>query len=331
MGDNTLIFGPLSFVPGKGVNAHRFFDTDLNMLFQTPYNWQKPDEIGVGDALLRTGRGYIAWGRPEMKTGILSCFRKYTMQDYSDAKYWYQGARCNVRQYEDDVSRDQLSGAFYALLIRGDKEECLEIIKHTPYRISRRFIMSPDFWLWLKAVQGKKWAETLWHMSNILTLPFFFSWNKIVNLILGYKEIDQNNYKIENLIEKHRKFNSIQKFLDISFYPSYTTHHTCWYLECVPDSLLKRCVQKLILLQVENGNYVERLLCGDKTVTQEEVSSYVPMTEYRWSSKLDLSQIDSGKIPEPWDIDIIEKLKINQLDKDILLSLWEKKKQEWQK
>jgi hypothetical protein len=323
------ISGPLSFVPGKDVNAHRYFDTDLNVLFQFPYGWQAPDDIGQGDALLRTGRAYLAWKRPEMKAGMLSCFRKFEMINFK-GKYWYQGARAPQRHQEDDVSRDQLSGFLYSMFINGDKEEIFEILKHTPFRISRRFIMTPDFWLWTKAIQGKKWAEVLWHISNILTLPILLHvWNRFINLTLGYKEIDQKDYKPEKAQEKHAKFNKIQKFLDTTFYPSYATHHICWYLECVPDSFLKRCVQKIVLWQVEKGNYLERLLCGDKTVTQEDIDSYIPMTEYRWSTKLDLNDFGSIRIPEPWDTDMIEKLKVNKLDTDMLLTLWERKKTEW--
>lgn len=327
-----LTSGPLTFVPGKDVNAHRYFDTDLNMLFQTPYGWQEDkDNIGRGDAVLRTSRAYLTWGRPEMKQGILSCFRKFNMQDYPNSKYWYQGARCNPRHGEDDMSRDQLSGAFYALLIRGDKEECLEIIRHTPFKISRRFIMSPDFWLWTKAVQGKKMAEVLWYLFYVVTLPFTFLWNGLVNLILGYKEINQKNYSSAEVAAKHSKYNKFQKMLDRSLYPAFASHHIGWYMECLPNSFLKRCVQKILMTQTEKGNYIERLLYGDKTVTQAEVDSYIPMTEYRWSSKLDGNDSASGTIPPVWDTDLVEKLKINQLDKDMLIWLWGKKKIEWNK
>jgi hypothetical protein len=327
--DNRLKSGPMSFIPGKDVNGHRYFDTDLNVMLYKPYGWMKPDDVGFGDALLRTGRAFLAWGREEMQEGMLSCFRKFDMINYKN-KYWYQGARAPLRHGEDDFSRDQLSGFIYSMFLRGDKERMFEIIKHIPYRISRRFIMTPDFWLWIKAIQGKKWAEILWHISNIITLPIMIhGWNRLVNLIMGYKEIGQNDYKPYEILLRHQKFNKVQKFLDSSFYPSYATHHVCWYLECVPDSFLKKCVQKIILWQVEKGNYVERLLCGDKTVTQKDVDSYIPMTEYRWSSKLNGSEVGPTRIPEEWDEDLIEKLKVNQMDRDMLLWLWEKKKTEW--
>jgi len=317
--------GPLTFVPGKEVNAHRYFDVELNMMFEKPYSWEGQDSIGIGDALIRTGRAYIAWGRKEMKDGIISCFRKFQLKDLGD-KYWYQGSRCSGRYGEDDVSRDQLSGAFYALLVRGDIDECVEIIKHTPFKISRRFNMTLDFWLWTKAIQGKKWGEVLWHISSILLLPIMILWNKFINLMLGYKEVDQKLYNPTNGFKHREKFNKLQKLLDMSFYPSYSIHHMCWYLECVPDSFLKKCVQKIIMWQVEKGNYVDRLLCGDKTVTQEDIDSYIPMTEYRWASKLDGSDNVPLRIPESWDINLIEKLKVNQLDKDMLTWLWEKKR-----
>ena len=134
----------------KGNKYHNYFvEKDKMMLSKDP-PWKIDGGDGKGDALWRTSLAYMTWKLPDMKEGILGCFRKFDMIGLD--KYWYQASRYTGRYKEDDVSRDQTLLAFSALKVNGDQEELNEILNHleknkikVPIGLNVEHIMSYNF------------------------------------------------------------------------------------------------------------------------------------------------------------------------------------------
>lgn len=292
---------------------HRYFDTKSKMMLQTDPDWNKDGDDGKGDALFRTGLAYITWEEPKMKEGILECFRKFDMINRGD-KYWYQPMRHTGRHKEDDVSRDQTLLALSALKVNGDEEELQEICSHLPYRLSRRFTQTPTMWCWIQDLRGKKWAGYVSSFFALLETSFSILLNKISEPILGLKEIHQDDYDHHLYYEKKEEWNKFQLFIDKVMWPGYAQHLMCWHVFTSSDNFIKRMLEKLLLSYTEKGNLLFRLLCRDKSVTMEDIESYKPMNNWRWSIRMDGSS--SSECSFGYDISV------NQMDKDILYKIY---------
>jgi hypothetical protein len=163
----------------------RFREED-GLFYHPKYPWERNDTHfkqfrGEYDTLWRSGLGYIAYGDEETKKGIIDCFRPYIIGESRDhSKYKYQASRASNRFGEDDVSRDQVILALAALEFNGDIEEVQEIAGRLPFRLSRRFLMTPTMWFWVKylATRKKGWRnafafmQTLEHTINIPLTKF---------------------------------------------------------------------------------------------------------------------------------------------------------------
>lgn len=307
----------------KKFKGHRFYDPKLKMILQKSWDWDRNPDDGKGDALWRTGLGYIAWGAKELKQGVLGCFRKFTM--INKKGYNYQVSRASDRYREDDASRDQTILGLTSLVINGDNE-INDIVRNLPFRISRRFFFTLNTWLWMKSLDDEnKWRKFLANLSLLMQLPLTFcqiSLNKICEYLLGYKLIPTQEYSGVIAEKKKEKFNWFQKILDKLIWKSYATHLLCWRLFTMPvknNNILLKLNQNILLSYIESDNYLLRMLLGDK-VTLEEIKSYKPMDNWRWSIRPDGSRnIFFNQMNEKWKE---ENLKFNQMDRDILFRIY---------
>ena len=321
----------------------RFFDTDKKMMLEQPLGWEPQDSFKEGDALWRTGLSYIAYKKPVLKEGILSCYRKYDMID-KKGKYFYQAMRCAGRYREDDVSRDQTVMSLAALAINGDMEEFKEIGLHLPYRLSRRFKMGPTMWLWIRAVATKKKFYTALYALSLLMeyiLPNLY--NKLAARILKINKeytIDElfrvddsvgfwhkrdgthwvwlnepgvnDSKKMYGAYKKKLDENKFLKFLDMARYPAFAVHLTAWMVYCLEDGFWKRLLQRVVWWSSEKSNLLIKLLVG-KNVSMGRRNRWEPLYGFRWQRRLDGTSYE-------------EKLKgedaiYNVIDKDVLLAL----------
>lgn len=293
-------------------NSDTFRFVTNNMMLRKNEDWNPDGDYGKGDALWRTSLSYIAYKAPMLKDGILSCFRKFKM--INKKKYLYQGSRCFDRYCEDDVSRDQIIMAISALKINGDHDELKEIGKHLPYRLSRRFVMGPTMWLWIKyLVTEKKRYNYLFQIFELIEFLPSVLWNKFLRMVMGWnKEYSQEWYmSIDNTIgfwsvddewiindnwnvnngqrlysnyQYKKKNNKLFKIIDSMEYPEYALHLTAWMVYCSKNSLLKKILQKLCIWLAEKDNLLIRKLMNDN-VTEEEIEKYKPTRSFRWSSR----------------------------------------------
>jgi len=315
-----------SFKKGTGFKSKKFFDTTDKMMYENGWPWSAKEgerNVGFGDALWRTSLAYIAWKDPEIKKGILGCFRKVKRGSHFK-KEFYQPMRATGRYGEDDVSRDQVTMAFAALKVNGDLEELEELASKTPYRLSRRMRMTGDMWLWVKSLysKNKKIYGNLFCFISLLYLPFPILINLLIAKALGFKTIPAKEYTSRYHYDMRDKWNKFQRLLYGAKYPSYAFHLACWQIYTLPLSNknpLKWLLRKLMLSYCEKENFLCRLLLGDCNVTQEEINCVEPREGFRWQMRYDGSWPGyHNEMDEQWKKTY---LKYNQLDKDILFSL----------
>ena len=318
-----------SFKKGKRIVSKKFFDIDHKMMYEHAWEWSKKDykrNVGEGDALWRSGLAYITWKDPLIKEGILKCFRK-VRENHHFKKEFYQPMRASERWGEDDVSRDQVTMAFASLKINDDKEELQEIASKTPYRLSRRMKMTPDMWLWVQSLYRKK-PKIYAHLYCLLNLSYLWiglGVNKIIGKILGLKTIPAKDYDSTYHYNKRNKWNKFQMILFKALYPSYAFHLTCWQIYTLPlsnTSPLKWVFRQLMLSACEKENYLCRILLGDYSINREEVESVEARTGFRWQMRYDGSwpSYHNEETQEWKDI----HLRYNQLDRDCLITIFEK-------
>jgi hypothetical protein len=316
-----------TFVKGSHIRSKKFFNVYDQMMYEHAWEWnQDPNKkIGQGDALWRTSLAYIAWNNPELKEGILRCFRK-VRGGHHFKKDFYQAMRCTGRRGEDDVSRDHVCMALTSLSLNNDTKELNELASKIPYRISRRMKMTPDFWCWVKSLTDSKYRKlfgNLFLLFQLITLPFILGLNWVIGKILGLKSISNKEYTTNYSYDMRDNWNGFQKLIYKSYYMGYAFHLCCWQIYVTPvgkNNILKKLLKKLLLTHCEKENFLLRLLLDDLTVSKKDVDDYIPQENYRWQMRFDGSNHTFHNLKsQKWKN---EFLKDNQLDKDILKTMY---------
>ena len=321
-----------SFKSGKRITSKKYFDTKSKMMCEHAWEWAKKEgalNVGEGDALWRTALAYITWKEPLMKEGILECYR-YIPAGHHFKKPFYQAMRHTGRYGEDDVSRDQVLMSLAALHVNNNLHELDELSKNLPYKLSRKFNMTPDMFAWIRTFQfktNKKFWTNIFCLAQIAEKSIALTLNKIIAKINGYKRnsIKNNDYTSRVHYNIKQKHNWFQKQLAMAYYSGYAFHLTCWQYYTLPagyNPITKKILRKILLNYCEKENYLLRILLGDKTVTAEEIDGYEPREGFRWQAYLDGSWPNyNGEMSQEWKD---KYLKYNQLDKDCLIRMWKK-------
>ena len=75
---------------GKNITSKKFFDEEDKMMYEHGWPWSAKEgekNVGLGDALWRTGLAYITWKDTDIKEGIIGCFRKVKIINSSYSCY----------------------------------------------------------------------------------------------------------------------------------------------------------------------------------------------------------------------------------------------------
>ena len=319
-----------TFKPGKLTASKKFFDPKTKMMNEHALEWAKKEckmNIGEGDALWRTGLAYITWKQPIKKEGILSCYR-YVPVGHHFKKPFYQAMRHSGRWGEDDVTRDQVIMSLAALKVNKDLEELDEIASKLPYRLSRKYKMTPDMWFWVKTLTCTKHLKLYTNLCcffQIVEKFIAFNLNKVIAKICGFKRdiIKNNDYTSRVHYDLKENWNSFQTKIAKAYYQGFAYHLACWQIYTLPkncNTFLRRVLTKMMLNYCEKENYLCRILLGDTTVTLEEVQNYESREGFRWQAYLDGSWPNyNGEKSTTWKK---KYLKYNQLDKDCLITMY---------
>lgn len=270
---------------------------------------------GKGDGLYRTSLAYIAYGDKVLKESILSSFREFTMINKSH-RNCVQGARAPFRHREDDFSRDQYILAISALYLRGDHNEVLDITSKIPYRLSRRFRMTPTLWCWTKYLQGKNKTfnlvmyRTLELLSQLFIIPIsklgqcitgrttYYSISELMSIDpnLPYWHYDNKNkewiYKTvpsftmtlaHKLGNKHLMKKSTKWWYKLGsnlITPGYANSLGAYMASIAAGRLLK----SVLLTNIPKFNIVQRILLNDKRLNLDDaIKDYKNVAGYIWN------------------------------------------------
>jgi hypothetical protein len=196
--------------------------------------------IDDGDNLWRTSLAYIAYGHPALKEGMLRCL------------YWYNPDHVqfyrSVEHTDRDVSRDQITMFLAALAVKGESLD--KYVKAIKWKISSKYSLTMDMWLWMKALTGGNAAKKRFFRLEIPVVSAYLLWNA------------------SNI--------SKQKF------PSYAVHLLAWQIFSLNDnSDWKKKLSSLVLKLADEDNYLVRLLLGFE-VDKQQVDFVKPMTDFIW-------------------------------------------------
>jgi len=229
--------------------------------------WER--SVDEGDNLWRTSLAYIAYGNPELKEGMLECTE---WVDSNHVQYYRS-------TYKNDttVSRDQVTMFLAAMAIRG--EDVKPYIKATKWRLSKRYSLTLDMWLWMKALGGSKFAKKLFFLTEVPIVKAYRLWDKL--------NISKNKF------------------------PSYAVHLLAWQIYSLEDnSNLKENLGNTVAKMADDDNYLVQLLAGCD-VDQSKIDSVVPMTDFVWQRYKETTRVDIRLLTE-------EEAEFNTLDMDVL-------------
>lgn len=269
------------------------FREEDGLFYHSKYPWEHNDPYfkefrGEYDTLFRSGLAYIAYGDEDIKRGILSCFRPYIVGEVRDpSKTKYQASRASNRFGEDDVSRDQIILALSALEFNGDIEEVKELAGRLSFRVSKRFLMTPTMWFWVKYLATRKQS---WKLAFAFMLTLEHSINipltKFLRLLAGAtKSIPLPHDQHSKLPYKKGWRFKLYKTLG---YPEYGLHFAAWQQYVVPfGGILGKINKALMQWQMQDSNLLLRQLIGDE-VSVIEMQNFKPTNTFMWQRRDDV-------------------------------------------
>ncbi|MCD4682003.1 MAG: hypothetical protein K8R86_01860 [Bacteroidales bacterium] len=225
--------------------------------------------VGTGDNLWRTSLAYIAYGDPVLKEGMLGCTKWIT----PDHVQFYR----SVEQNDTTVSRDQITMFLAAMAVRG--EDVKPYIKATKWKISKRYSLTLDMWLWMKAIAGNKFAKKLFFLTEVPLAKAYQLWDKL------------------NISKKK--------------FPSYAVHLLAWQIYSLQDnSGLKGTLGSIIVKMADDDNYLVQLLAGCE-VDSSKIESVIPMTDFVWQRYKETTKVELRVLTK-------QEAEFNTLDVDVL-------------
>lgn len=297
-----------------------FVDQVHKMMLEQNPDWNPTGTNGEGDAIGRSFIAFFTYGDPRFLDGIEACWEKVERRGIKRllfGKYYYQGYRYPTHDFETGLSRDHLAYTVLAFKYAGYSDEFMkDFVRHLRWKISDFQKFTPSLWLWVRAAANIKPYTTLFLLQAWLISKLNAWWNKSLYKFTGFgEESHQDDFiKVLNDFKPSR----VQKMTKL-FYPIYALHFGAWKLKVLPESKLKKKVQKAMLPMCPKHNYVIKILLGYKDlVTQEEVDGYKSMTGGRWTGILNTWLNDRGlEINKNKD-----RLKCNVQDVDYLKKLY---------
>ena len=306
-------------------DTYYFVDQENSMMLVQNASWNPNGDNGKGDAIGRSFLASFIYGETGFLNGILDCWVKVErngwLQRFLFGKYYYQGYRYPTyangsEEQPVGLSRDHLTYTLLALKYHGYSDEFLkDFVRHLRFRISDKFLMTINLWLWTRAMAGIKPYKALYYPIEWLVLAITSMWNKALYKFSGFGEESRQEDFI--MIPNSMKPKSIKRLASL-FYPIYALHINSWQIRVMPDSKWKKRLQKISLSICPKYNYViQFLLESDKRPSQEDIDSYRPMKGNRWTGILntwlndrDMTIINNPKMLEynVMDVDYLHKL-----------------------
>lgn len=222
-----------------------------------------------GDSVGRNAFAYICYpNHAFLKYSIMQCVKQRDDTFVQFYRYPNEGA--------DTISRDHVGAIILALYINRDNEELDWVLENLPWRLSRKYTQTIDFWLWHKSLKSRVYGN-LFLLLTMLMFIFVVPSNFLIRKIAGIKKLKYTDFPNNNPIKS--------KILKL-IYPQFALFLLAWQIKTVKDSWLKWLVQKLLLL--DSGNVVIDAILGKK-ITKEKYDEFIQLTSFVWSRRMDTS------------------------------------------
>jgi len=242
--------------------------------------------------------------------------------NYLEPLKWVMRITCN-RFYlirhpdikEDNISREHTiywQLAMKKAIDNNDPEAKIlveQFLVGRKWKVSEKFNRTLDMWLWETVFWRRQWKDIpkkkylgwkIWtYLFFFVSIPqyFFLSlWNKLIRRIYKLSDFEYLRMdRIKNFPFSHY-WNPKSKLL----YPAYARHLDAWKWQFLPESFLKKLLQK-ISLSMDVGNPVVRALLGDKRLAyyisisnkpDKGINFLFPLTGYRWSAEVNINCCD---------------------------------------
>lgn len=245
--------------------------------------WSQGDSVGR-NAFMYIFHPDQTW----LKDSIMQCVRQ--RDDTLIQCYRYPGLGA------DTMSRDHVSAIILALYINRDKEELKWVLDNLPWRLSRKYVQTVDFWLWQKALKHsslKWWISQIFYLINIVLFLLILPWNFLLRTILSVKRTETKD--TDPAIYKERS--KMWRFWYNLIYPHFAIYNLCWQIRTLSPSFLQLILIELVKLECRN--FVLKAILGRK-ITDEEYQSYIPVSGFQWAGSSDNGGDRPGrKLVEP--------------------------------
>lgn len=229
--------------------------------------------FGEGDAVGRNAFAYICWPNESwLKSSIMQCVKQRDDTYIQFYRYPEYGA--------DTMSRDHVGAIMLALYINQDWDELNWILDNLPWRLSRKYRQTIDFWLWHRTLRyNSRWLGQLFLVTVLVQLVFIVPWNFLWRLILGIKKV-----RLEELPVEYNWWGSWKRKANKLIYPHFALFLLAWQVKTIRSSCLKSLVNWLG--RIESGNVVIDWLFGKKR-TLKDYQSYLPTSSFIWARRVD--------------------------------------------
>lgn len=293
------------------VRHTQYYVSEENMMLRQNASWDPEGDNGKGDSIGRTALAYIAYGDKSLMESVMFCYDKVPIIRKGKTKrFYYHGFRY-PDYWKDDLSRDHVTYTMIGLKYVGASKALKEFVEGQRWRISERYTFTIDMWLWSRGIIGKRWARALYYMITIPMMSFSVLWSRALHWFGAFGEEEHQDDFVpsrpEELTATQRK---VRKWM----FPTYALHILGWQLTCLPGSRAKRILKRICRGWVGRHNYLLRVLFGERTEKlKEQCRTYLPMTSWRWGTRLDGTNDRACKvITDP------KLTEFNALDQDIL-------------
>ena len=285
-----------------------------DMMYVKNADWDPDGDEGEGDTIGRTMKAGRIYKYVKYFEAIQSCWIRMIRRGKKEFLFGWRSNRDRTRM---DMSRDHLINTIMMFHWYGGAMMVDKFYQMIPWRFSFGFKQTVDLYLWAKTLTGRKWTRHAYYWWQIPQSLIIGIWAKIAKLILRVgPELTQSEFirLRKDLKARHKRLKRLWWLIP----PVYADLGRAEMLECMPDSIGRRILRKILLWNTSRYNHVIKLLLGSKKVTKEDVMNYQSMTNGRWSTSLDVRTKRDIKFRKP------EESKANRLDKDYLVFLFKK-------
>lgn len=268
-----------------------------------------------GDCIGNTVDAYFAYDYKPFVEAVKNCYQYKTDKN---GKEYIQGYRHPLRFDWDrnDMSRDHIAGTLILMKYAGEIDFLKTLSKKLRWKISDRYSFTIDLWLWMKGIAGNKFAMFFFYVTMIPISFLSVLWNKLIYTLGGFgKEVNQNDF----VAKKPSELSKRKLFFRKLIYPIYAISQNAFILYVSPDCIGKTILNKIFLWNVDEQNFLLRIMFGAK-VNEDDIYSYKSMSGTRFTSYL------SDLNDREWMYIITDpvRLEANVIDVDLLRKMYEK-------